>query len=136
MNINPTNEKPRGRKPTSNRSRLLRFRKSQRVTSGMRFGKILRAGKCKADHLLLVCAIQTEPDSPSRIGITIPKKTGNAVVRNLWKRLIREAFRTQQHEIPNGYDYIVRPKRGSILDATSIKKSLLKLAKRLSEEDR
>ncbi len=110
----------------------LRFGKSQRVLSGLRFRKILHKGRCKADHLLVLCAIPTQTGARPRIGITIPKKTGNAVVRNHWKRLIREAFRTQQHQLPSGFDFVVRPKKGTIADSAAIHRSLLKLANRVT----
>jgi ribonuclease P protein component len=78
-------------------------------------------------------AVPSQPAAAARLGITIPKKTGNAVVRNRWKRLIRESFRTQVHQIPTGFDYIVRPKKNAVLDWTAIQKSIPKLAKRATK---
>lgn len=60
----------------------------------------------------------------SRLGITIPKKTGSAVLRNRWKRWIREAFRLQRERIPGGLDIIVRPKRGAVGSFAAIARSL------------
>lgn len=76
---------------------------------------------------------ETSIAGPSRIGITIPKKTGNAVVRNHWKRLIREAFRTSQHEIPAGFDFVVRPKKDAVATWRAIQKSVPKLAQRAAK---
>lgn len=118
--------------PIRSSNASLKFRKAQRVLSGMRFKEILHQGHCKADHLLVVCAIETQPNAAPRVGITIPKKTGNAVTRNHWKRLIREAFRTQQCHLPLGFDFIVRPKRGSTAKSKGIQRSLLKLALKTS----
>lgn len=112
------------------------FEKSKRVRSSQRFGKILKRGRCKADGTLVLCALKTIPGQPPRIGITIPKKTGNAVVRNRWKRLIREAYRLQQKDLPRGFDYIVRPKKGSKANATEIQVSLISLAKRVTSPNR
>lgn len=96
-----------------------RFREGDRVKRGDDFTAIIRQGAYAADDVLVVNVRHRTtgdgdipPDaSKSRLGITIPKKTGPAVVRNLWKRWIREAFRTQRSQIPSGLEIIVRPKR-------------------------
>lgn len=47
-----------------------------------------------------------------RLGITVTKKTGNAVKRNRIKRLIREFFRLNKALFPAGYnDVVIMAKR-------------------------
>jgi ribonuclease P protein component len=42
----------------------------------------------------------------SRLGITTTRRLGKAVVRNRARRLVREAYRKHQDELPSGYDFV------------------------------
>jgi ribonuclease P protein component len=47
----------------------------------------------------------------ARLGLTVSRRVGNAARRNRIKRLLREAFRHLQHDVPTGIDIVlvVRP---------------------------
>ena len=68
----------------------------------------------------------------SRIGYAVGKRIGGAVERSRLKRLIREAYRRQKPELPQGLDFVVIPKSGGkyTLDEISLSlKNLLVAAK-------
>ncbi|HKD37416.1 MAG TPA: ribonuclease P protein component, partial [Pirellulales bacterium] len=48
----------------------------------------------------------------SRIGLSVSARVGGAVVRNRWKRLLREAFRLRRMELPVGLDLVAIPRGG------------------------
>lgn len=54
---------------------------------------------------------ENTPQTTWRVGFAVTKKTGNAVVRNRIKRVLREFFRLHQGLIPPTVDVVVTPKR-------------------------
>lgn len=113
--------------------RRLTFAKDQRIVRGEDFSRLIRGGTVAADGVLVVFVQRLRGGNVDRrMGVTIPRRTGNAVVRNRWKRWIREAFRVHQHDLPPGLDIVVRPKKGATGDWPSIQKSLPRLIAKAS----
>ncbi len=64
------------------------------------------AQRCSAaDDLLVLYAVRNGLDW-SRLGSKVNRRIGNAVVRNLLRRTLREAFRAMKDELPQGYDLL------------------------------
>ena len=86
--------------------RSLTLSKKQRLVKNSDFRAVLAQRRRCHDHLLVVhMAANGLPFS--RLGVSIGRAQGNAVVRNRIKRLIREVFRLNQLEMPSGFDILV-----------------------------
>ena len=72
----------------------------------------------------------------SRIGITVTKKVGPAVKRNRIKRLVREYFRLNRHQLAGCWDINIIAKRQTA-DISSEKtfRSLTNIIERISKYD-
>jgi ribonuclease P protein component len=110
-----------------------RFPKSVRLRRQAEFDVVYQGNVFAADDVLVIKAVRNGLNV-TRLGLSVSKKVGNAVVRNRWKRLIREAFRKQRSELPVGMDLVVRPKKGATCEHEAIYRSIGRLAQRLDKK--
>jgi len=82
------------------------FPKRKRLLTNRQFKAVLALRISARDRLLIVCVAQNDCGYP-RLGISVGKACGNAVVRNRFKRFLREVFRLSQDRIPGDFDYVV-----------------------------
>lgn len=71
------------------------------------FQRVFQRGMSVANRQLVLYAFPNPKIERFRVGISISKKIGNAVVRNRLKRLLKEAIRLNKEVIKNGYDLVV-----------------------------
>lgn len=84
-----------------------RFPKTYRVRRRSEYLRLQSRGRrCGAGRFVVLCAPRGAKQA-SRLGITASRKTGNAVVRNRVKRLIREFFRRHHLLIAPPQDVLV-----------------------------
>jgi len=82
------------------------FPKERRLVNNRQFKAVLARGLRLSNGLLTLYMAENDCGYP-RLGVSVSKSCGNAVVRNRLKRLLREAFRQSQERIPAGFDYLL-----------------------------
>jgi ribonuclease P protein component len=84
------------------------FPKALRLLSPHDFERVFAARLSAGDSSIVLYGLANDLPYP-RLGLTVSRKSGSAVVRNRWKRLLREAFRLKQHDLPQ-FDFICIPR--------------------------
>jgi ribonuclease P protein component len=110
-----------------------RFPKSRRLLKAAEFDRVFHRRRSQSDSLVVVYACENILPH-ARLGLGVSRKCGNAVVRNRWKRCLREAFRLAQYELPPGLDFVVLPRKGAAAATPRLRRSLLMLAARLARQ--
>ena len=111
-----------------------RFHSEYRVRRTADFRRAYRRRRSASDELIVVFGYPSGLPHP-RLGLSVSRKVGPAVVRNRWKRLLREAFRLSREELPAGLDLIVVPRPGAEPQLAALRESLPRLAARLAGRD-
>ena len=86
--------------------RRFSFPKKKRLVSNSQFKAVMARGRRRSDGVLTLYMARNDCEY-SRLGVSVGKSRGNAVIRNRLKRLMREAFRQNQERVPAGFDYML-----------------------------
>ena len=83
------------------------FPKARHVRKNPEFLRIYSSGRrVHSPHLNLVSLVRPG-SSVTRLGLSVSRKVGDAVVRNRVKRRLREAFRLNLHHLRQGVDLVL-----------------------------
>ncbi len=97
-------------------TRTYSYARKHRLQHALQFDAVYAAKTRESRGPLTIFALPNELNHP-RLGLSVGRKVGVAPKRNRIKRLLREAFRLLQHDLPRGYDIVinVRPHETAIL---------------------
>lgn len=84
------------------------MRRSWRLRDGTDFARVRENGRVWRHPLLaLSAAASVEASRVSRVGITVSRRVGTAVVRNRVKRRLREILRLEHPRLNEGWDVVI-----------------------------
>jgi len=83
-----------------------------RLSRSRDFDAVYRQGRSTSTRFLVLYWFEREEEGEPRLGLAVPKATGNAVARNRIKRQLREVWRERLERVPTGHDYVLITKPG------------------------
>ena len=106
------------------------FRPHEHLRRPADFKRVYERRRSVSDAWLLVYARENALPY-TRLGLSVSKKFGGAVQRNLLRRLYREAYRLTKADIPPGLDLILIPRRPEPPALETLKQVLPKLVRQV-----
>ncbi|QPA30954.1 ribonuclease P protein component [Thermaerobacillus caldiproteolyticus] len=108
------------------------MKKKYRIKKNEEFQQVFEHGVSMANRQFVVYMLD-RPDQPYfRIGLSVSKKLGKAVVRNRIKRYIRQFFLEMKDQITEGKDYVIIARMPtSEMNYAEVKKSLLHVLRKI-----
>jgi ribonuclease P protein component len=91
-------------------------RKRRRLSRSGDFDRVYRDGRSHANRYLVVYSFPRAGEDEPRLGISVGRKVGGAVMRNQVKRLLRDAFWACGESLPDGHDFVIvaRPELAAV----------------------
>ncbi|WP_066195352.1 MULTISPECIES: ribonuclease P protein component [Gracilibacillus] len=101
------------------------MKKAWRIKKNREFQEVFKQGASFANRQLVIYYLHKDQQAHYRIGLSVSKKIGNAVVRNQVKRYIRQVFVELDTKVKNEYDIIIIARQPvKDIDFHQIKKSV------------
>ena len=95
-------------------------RRRHRLTRSGDFDRVFRDGSSRGNRFLVLYAFprRDDPESGTRLGISVGRKVGGAVQRNAVKRALREAFWSSADELASAHDFVLvaRPDAAGLVE--------------------
>lgn len=108
------------------------LKKRNRLKKNEDFQKVFKQGTSVANRQFVLYTLDQPENDELRVGLSVSKKIGNAVMRNRIKRLIRQAFLEEKERLKEKDYIIIARKPASQLTYEETKKSLQHLFRKSS----
>jgi ribonuclease P protein component len=108
-----------------------RFPKRLRLLGPNDFERVFAARNSASNRWIMLHGCSNEAGH-ARIGLAISRRVGRAVERNRWKRLLREAFRLAQQELP-AVDLVCLARAEAPPPLGELQQALISLSERISK---
>lgn len=110
---------------------MIVLKKAYRVKKNSEYQDILRTGKSFANRQLVIYYKEKPSQEHFRIGISVGKKIGNAVIRNKIKRHVRQAILELENDIIDQMDLVIIARNPTVhMNTVEMKKSLTHLLRK------
>jgi ribonuclease P protein component len=112
--VNVSGLAPNGGVHVSGPGQRARFTSSMRLLRHADFEQVYKKGRRHFAACMTVFYLAREKGEGLRVGFTVGKVLGGAVVRNRMKRRLREAVRLHWPEVRIPVDVVINPKRSML----------------------
>ena len=109
------------------------FRPHEHLRRPADFRRVYDRRRSVSDAWLIVYACENGLPH-SRLGLSVSRKFGKAHHRNRLRRLYREAFRLERHQMPAGLDLVLIPRRPDEPSLEGLRRSLPRLVRQVARK--
>jgi len=109
------------------------FPKARRLTHRSQYELVKRDGVTRRGKYLILSVLPVENSGPWRAGFITSRRLGGAVIRNRIRRCLREIVRRHQHDLREGFWFVlVARHQAATATYRILEHELLRLARRAS----
>ena len=112
-----------------------RFRPVERLRKRPQFLRARRRGIRREGRHVIINLVGNDCGHP-RLGVTVSRRVGNAVVRNRYKRRLREIFRLHKRQFGEAHDVVIIVKAGANPTFDELKRDVLSTVRRALDAER
>jgi len=112
---------------------VIRLQKAYRLAQRSDFNKVYKYGKSTANRQFVLYVLKNDEVEHFRLGISVSKKIGKAVVRNRMRRVLKEIVRNLAPRIEPHHDMVIVVRKAALdLSFDEMVSSVIHVCKRAS----